>query len=951
MFRLGFEIGFGARKSARTAGIAAVAAGVALLVAGFAGEAGAYSDKVRAPGYDGRYYPGLEEMTGGRGPEEIFEASCSFIHSSGNLLLHMSNGGWLGDFFNRFCSRPSAEWPPGSNHEYLYMGGLWVGAVDAEGNPHVTTGAYETELLPDFLDTRDRIYTSFEGERGGGRYTNTGDATSADDDGDATGIGDLRHINEDFRNGKDDDGDGRIDEDFEAVSQQMFSCEYTDYGEASTRFFAEHVPLFLRVQQRSFSYSSGGAENMIGVDYKIWNDGNRALRDIYMGFFVDSDIGPADTEAYPEVYLDDLVGFTEVDTLIQDHRPSTPDACRETQVKLQLAYMRDLPDAEVGGNRGDVPGWFGGLFLGHSTDPLGIVAPRDVGIRTFVWFANGGAIRDPENDFERYELLSRSSRTDEGIFIQDPPRDPRDYRYVMAVGPFSELLPDTFLTFQVAFVIGDGFEGPNGLKTNAINAQRIFDGNFFNLDGDNATGIDGKEKCVFCNTGGPISTIDDDCDPINDERECLRNACTWIDGDCTNPAHKCTGAGGNESRVNWIGVAPPPAPPIAIATSGQINGYERDDLECLGDALPQTAGSGEVLITWDNLVDKSINPITGAKNFKGYRVWKAANWSRESESVPTESFQLLGDFSEFADSSCVRLNAVKPGGDARKPEDHLTFCVASHEAFEAYLDTLARLEDSPCPVSVLQDRPRNTPYFPDSLREKGLVFSKDIGACPLGYIVDPRYRREGLRQPIETCGPRLLQVGDCVWPDSTPCFDINTTFTVCDTLWCKGYYRYLDQNVLTGYPYFYVVTAYSETVEEVQGESRPIELHTRPASNEDNVIFPTTMANPGGAERVTVVPNPYMGQAGWDLKPNPTDPTGTKIAFNHLPERSTVRIFTLAGDLVRTLGDGGTGDGQDGGTLYWDLITRNGQDIASGIYLYSVESPAGSKIGKFVVIR
>jgi len=46
-------------------------------------------------------------------------------------------------------------------------------AVDADGNPHVSTGAYETEFLPDFQDVRDRIYTSFEGERNGARYSSS----------------------------------------------------------------------------------------------------------------------------------------------------------------------------------------------------------------------------------------------------------------------------------------------------------------------------------------------------------------------------------------------------------------------------------------------------------------------------------------------------------------------------------------------------------------------------------------------------------------------------------------------------------------------------------------------------------------------------------------------------------------------------------------------------------
>jgi hypothetical protein len=88
----------------------------------------------------------------------------------------------------------------------------------------------------------------------------------------------------------------------------------------------------------------------------------------------------------------------------------------------------------------------------------------------------------------------------------------------------------------------------------------------------------------------------------------------------------------------------------------------------------------------------------------------------------------------------------------------------------------------------------------------------------------------------------------------------------------------------------------------------------------------------------------------WRMEPNRDDPTGIKIEFRNLPAcQSTVRIFTVAGDLVEILYN----DGSDG-TLPWDLVSRNGQDVTSGVYLYSVEPEDDSfprTIGKFVIIR
>jgi hypothetical protein len=83
-----------------------------------------------------------------------------------------------------------------------------------------------------------------------------------------------------------------------------------------------------------------------------------------------------------------------------------------------------------------------------------------------------------------------------------------------------------------------------------------------------------------------------------------------------------------------------------------------------------------------------------------------------------------------------------------------------------------------------------------------------------------------------------------------------------------------------------------------------------------------------------------------------SDPTGIKVEFRNMPScRSTVRICTISGDLVAVLSH----DGREGsGTLPWDLVSRNGQDVTSGVYLFSVEPEGGGyprTIGKFVVIR
>ena len=85
--------------------------------------------------------------------------------------------------------------------------------------------------------------------------------------------------------------------------------------------------------------------------------------------------------------------------------------------------------------------------------------------------------------------------------------------------------------------------------------------------------------------------------------------------------------------------------------------------------------------------------------------------------------------------------------------------------------------------------------------------------------------------------------------------------------------------------------------------------------------------------------------------------------FANLPaSRNTISIYTLAGDLVETIEHDGTVDdcpddsgfGNCGGSAFWNLVSRNGQEVVSGIYLYSVESSDSAfdrVVGRFVVVR
>ncbi len=106
-------------------------------------------------------------------------------------------------------------------------------------------------------------------------------------------------------------------------------------------------------------------------------------------------------------------------------------------------------------------------------------------------------------------------------------------------------------------------------------------------------------------------------------------------------------------------------------------------------------------------------------------------------------------------------------------------------------------------------------------------------------------------------------------------------------------------------------------------------------------------------DKILVAPNPYRGSADWER----LDYEG-RIAFYNLPRRCTIYIYTITGELVDVVYHNMPGDDtpdpeeSETGGERWDMITSNGQSIASGIYIYRVTSPEyGEKIGKFAVIR
>ena len=314
------------------------------------------------------------------------------------------------------------------------------------------------------------------------------------------------------------------------------------------------------------------------------------------------------------------------------------------------------------------------------------------------------------------------------------------------------------------------------------------------------------------------------------------------------------------------------------------------------------AAEGHNVLFWDNLSETIPDLKRGDYDFEGYMIWRADNWDR-----PIGTSEANG-----------------PGGELWSLLDE--YDIENGVGYDTGLSSLR--------------------YHPN------------IDANLVAY-----YETELIDDPgIESALDHLPPAGYSIAVADTA---INIAKSRLGLRGGRIYYSYVDEYTVTGMHYFYSVTA-KDHIPNFDSHGNLIGfLEGVTGGPSSNFVFtvPQTASQRRweyDEDQVYVVPNPATGEsmAPWRLNPNNSDPSGLKIEFRHLPAaRSTIRIFTLTGDLVQTLvhdpGPGlDRGDYDSTGTLKWDLISRNGQDIASGVYLFTVEAPGfPKKTGKFVVIR
>ncbi len=167
----------------------------------------------------------------------------------------------------------------------------------------------------------------------------------------------------------------------------------------------------------------------------------------------------------------------------------------------------------------------------------------------------------------------------------------------------------------------------------------------------------------------------------------------------------------------------------------------------------------------------------------------------------------------------------------------------------------------------------------------------------------------------------------------------------------NGIYTYIDTTVVSGEAYYYAVTAYDtgHTAWPPDPAAYPGGVPPLETSKYINRTVTPFRAGYGASktlDNILVVPNPFILRSGLTQSAD-----ADNIQFRNIPSPCTIRIYTIRGDLVKTIEHT-----ESIGSAVWDQVSSYGQYVESGVFIYHITSHAPEsnghvKIGKFSIIR
>jgi hypothetical protein len=828
------------------------------------------------------------------------------IHYVGQVWASLSNWGMIGvQWSNRASYKdrealqidysPSFEFPGGSRNDYIWAGGLWIGGI---------IGTDTLVSLP-----IDGVSRSAAGE-----------FASYDTVRESSNLLGSPHY----------DPDARAEQQYYARYSDTLIIGLTD--ELDGRL---HRPLNIEVSQTSYAWSDSYSKQFIIIENWIRNIGTRPIDKMVFGIFVDADVLSKVRSGITSGWQDDVSGF--ISTAPNLVAPDFED-------ELNVAWVAD--------NNGDP---FGGTY--PATSPRGMVGLRilhapPVRHLSFNWWltggtsaqnwgpvragarapAVGGGLGAPEGDRNRYYLMGNGEVDYGQLFAAldftaagwRPPlraggcdvADGLDTRQVLSVGPACDpLFPGDSVPFVYAVCAGDFAHTDPGrsfdcrdpynfiagmssddLAFTANWAGWIYDSPGVDTDGD---GYRGEYHLTNCDAPG--------------NRRCDTVYYTGDLGPFPAPGEDCveyTGA------PDFAGPASPPCP-------------------AAGQDMTIETHPGEVIVRWTGRNTETVrDPLSKLHDFEGYRLYIARVNSADRYSI-IASWDLV-DFQRY-------VYDHRRGGSWN--------ALGTPETID---ELQAQYGDDFDPTLY------NTPSLETCFRDS-IIDYRGYPAERYSYFIPQDYNRgNSYEEDGYTLENIIQRVGDSVY--------IGRYDTIS-----YGIYEAHLTDFNPSKSMYISVTAFDHG--NIGLGLAPMES---PPGSCTEYAIPINSADVVEEQglNVRVYPNPYKARyEGYDgrmtsyylqgFEAPQKDPRIDKfeeqdrrIWFINLPHEATIRIYTLDGDLVRTIhhrwprpagNDAFLSDYSS--RVGWDLITRNTQAVTAGIYIYRVDSPVGSQTGKIVIIK
>ncbi len=861
---------------------------------------------------------------------------CIAEHNVGRMEVSVTNIGSYGSKLSflgeRSCFTGEQVWslsfPKGSRSQYLAGAALWIGAVVG----HDTLVSTGTEWWPD--DACE--FHPAESPFGDMVFRSTIDPSRPEFEG--------------------------------AMSEQDYIGTYYDTCRNCQRVDPDpvlgrpHKPLNVEVTQRSFAWSYSYAQDFVLIDLSIKNIGQERLRKIYLGIYFDVDIYDP-TVMGGGGQLDDVAGFRKTQPALYLQEPCAPDSdvvnmawSADNDGDISTPYpipnttatriVRTPSDSlEVSFN------W----WLTHYTEPALDFGPQARNsFRSFV----GGALGSPIGDRNKYHMLRngeldydqiRTATIGQNDEIWLPPSledagswamGIGDLQYLLSFGPF-QIDPGQSLPITLALVGGINFHSnPNNLLNLPNNPDSWYEGVNFDSLGVAATwadwiydnpGVDTDSdgyagEFTVCNLGTDSTevcwtVIDSTADPIT-----TYDTCRW-DYDEADTVWR-TG----DDIPDFKGASPPPSPATYTLVDAHGN---------LQRGLRVEPSTGSIRLIWNGVRSETTPDVfTRELDFEGYRVW-------------------IGRDSRVASYSVVASYDVE---DYNRWEYS-----AAHDNF-VLRESPFSLRDLQC---VYGDSCGDASWRPeDWTRSRPLIVPNETGGDDHAFYFEPQdFNRSILGNDLLNSTTEIEKVHpDAPRPPVLDPDSIRILFpNGADSLYLtpEGFIRYYEyeytfETLLATVPYWINVTAFD------YGSPRSGigALETSPTIN-SLVSYPLPSVKEV-AERgleVFVYPNPYRMDGNYrergfeDFGANQVDDDRVRsIHFANIPERCTIRIYSIDGDMVRELKHPASIEMEGRCPVTpnhacWDLITRNTQQVVSGLYYWTVEDEQGHvQIGKLTII-